>query len=523
MDQEGTGIRSQNDNVNCTIDTPSRDVIPESVEGEASEDGVSLKAEIESFEANPLIQNNVGKSNEGTAQDAVAGVMLGGDVQRFNIIPRCVLNCAHWRVLEHGCAYSDHTCFCQQIGPVLYEPAVQACIEECQFLGEQAYAKGSIIEYCQHDEHHIKFPPYMLHYKDLFRRQTSGGAGEIAAPQTTLTTTITSTLPWGIAATTYTQNGAGTVTVVDYISDTQVLTSFFQTTTLSPGIAPFTSTFTDPKSAAITVVRGVISSSTTGSTSSPSSSSSSSLLGPSPSPPTTDSNPKPTATSSSSGLSTGAKVGIGVSIPMLCVLLALGILLFLRRRKRQKKISVSTMMPEKNDGGLPELTSTLHNSKAQEVGGIPIHEMHADAGRAGPHGDYTNPPSELHDNQTNPSHELHSNQTTPSHELTTTPMHQDRFPPPSSVAKEPVAITSPSSSFPPPWENSSNNEFTPPHPIEDQIDQDNEAAELARLREEMARVKQRKERLQQLQDLEAREEELERSIQQRTKGGSSKA
>lgn len=180
-------------------------------------------------------------------------------------------------------------------------------------------------------------------------------------------------------------------------------------------------------------------------------------------------------------------------------------------------------MPEKNDGGLPELTSTLHNSKAQEVGGIPIHEMHADAGRAGPHGDYTNPPSELHDNQTNPSHELHSNQTTPSHELTTTPMHQDRFPPPSSVAKEPVAITSPSSSFPPPWENSSNNEFTPPHPIEDQIDQDNEAAELARLREEMARVKQRKERLQQLQDLEAREEELERSIQQRTKGGSSKA
>lgn len=94
MDQEGTGIRSQNDNVNCTIDTPSRDVIPESVEGEASEDGVSLKAEIESFEANPLIQNNVGKSNEGTAQDAVAGVMLGGDVQRFNIIPRCVVRTA---------------------------------------------------------------------------------------------------------------------------------------------------------------------------------------------------------------------------------------------------------------------------------------------------------------------------------------------------------------------------------------------------------------------------------------------
>jgi hypothetical protein len=54
------------------------------------------------------------------------------------------------------------------------------------------------------------------------------------------------------------------------------------------------------------------------------------------------------------------------------------------------------------------------------------------------------------------------------------------------------------------------------------LDEGNEAAELAWLEEEVARVKLKRQRLQQLQVLEAQEEELERSIREKKKGGSSR-
>jgi hypothetical protein len=307
------------------------------------------------------------------------------------------------------------------------------------------------------------------------------------------------------------------VLVVYALTDTVVLTTFLRTTTIPFGQSPFTSTFTDPKSAAITKVIGTTS---TGiATTSPTSSSSSS-------------NSTFTETFTSSGLPTAGKVGIGVAIPLLCILLALGVLWYLRRRKKTQPIS--SVEPEKDDGGLPEPTTTLQELAEPglrekigsrggihvEAGGTPIHEIHSSQRRTKHElsANLADNPSELYDAPSSAYHELTASHVQPHRSLS------PPFPPapsPIAVPRKPVALAErrPSSS-PRSWENPASSELKPPQQVA--LDEGNEAAELARLEEEVARVKLKRQRLQQLQALEAQEEELERSIQEKKKGGSSK-
>lgn len=342
----------------------------------------------------------------------------------------------------------------------------------------------------------------MLDYKDLFNRGASGsGSG---SPLLT-TTTLTSTMPWGSPAKTYEYfppSGVGTATVVIAESDTIVLRTFSTTTTVSSGQTAFTSTFTDPQSAAITNVVGVTRSSLSVTTiTTPPSSSTSQGISP------------PTGEPTSNGLSTGVKIGIAVPIVVI-ILLALGVLWYFRRRR--KHASTSTVEQEKKEGGLRDHTSTVQElgeseygpkGGAQEVDGAPIHEMHASQGRAG-------------------LVELHENPSSTPLELTASPIQQHRSVSPKSLSRKPVApMEAKSSSSEAPWENTAVEEFQPPQRVVDEmVGQGTEAddAELARLQAEVAGVKQKRERLQKLEALEAREEELERTIRERTKGGGSK-
>jgi hypothetical protein len=127
-------------------------------------------------------------------------------------------------------------------------------------------------------------------------------------------------------------------------------------------------------------------------------------------------------------------------------------------------------------------------------------------------------PSELYDTPSSAHHELTASHVQPPRSLS------PAFPPASSpiaVPRKPVAPAERSpSSFPRSWENPASSEVKPPQQVA--LDEGNEAAELARLEEEVARVKLKRQRLQQLQALEAQEEELERSIQEKKKGGSSR-
>lgn len=66
-------------------DTSSQDKAPKPIEVDAAREDIKLA------EANPLVQDDADESNDGTSQDAVADLMLGDYVQRFNIIPRCVV------------------------------------------------------------------------------------------------------------------------------------------------------------------------------------------------------------------------------------------------------------------------------------------------------------------------------------------------------------------------------------------------------------------------------------------------
>jgi hypothetical protein len=358
----------------------------------------------------------------------------------------------------------------------------------------------------------------MLGIQDLYERGISSGLISVSfAEPTYQTITTTSTLPWGDPASIFTQTLGTTVLVVHALTDTVVLTTFLRTTTIPSGQSPFTSTFTDPKSAAITEVIG-----TTGTgiaTTSPTSSSSSL-------------NSTFMESFTSSGLATAGKVGIGVAIPLLCILLALGVLWYLQRRKKTRPIS--SLEPEKDDGGLPEPTTTLQElaepgSREKigprgdiqvEAGGTPIHEIHSSQ-RITKHelsANLADNPSELYDTPSGAHHELTASHVQPPRSLS------PAFPPASSpiaVPRKPVAPAERSPpSFPRSWENPASSEVKPPQQVA--LDEGNEAAELARLEEEVARVKLKRQRLQQLQALEAQEEELERSIQEKKKGGSSR-
>jgi hypothetical protein len=335
--------------------------------------------------------------------------------------------------------------------------------------------------------------------------------------------------------------------VVYYAQDTEVLTTFFVTTTIPAGNAPYTSIFTDKKSAAVTEVIGVNSklsapsisstdfsvSSRPGSTSSPNT------------PPNS-----PASTKSSSGLSSGAKIGIGVTIPLVFIILSVvGILFCLRRRKVGQLAGIG--QPETHDGGLPEHMSTLSIFKESkehppsykgshvEADSSPIAEMHQDQ------------PSTAMISSPNPaSHELNADQQRhesggtpafPSHELSSHQQHYEASGNPKYASHElptqaqassqasaspeqtrnaapiPPAEAISSSSFPAPWDTSGAAGFEKDlsiGPAEAAVAEDQELKELE---QEVARVQMQKQRLQQMQALEAREEELRRSIAERKK------
>ncbi|KAE8453332.1 hypothetical protein EG329_011400 [Mollisiaceae sp. DMI_Dod_QoI] len=454
-----------------------------------------------------------------SAQESLLVFETASQFGDFSHIPKCVLNCVYPLVLQHGCSHLDHICFCSEIGSVLYDLEVQSCLEECPFLGGRSYARGSITEFCEADSAWVKFPPYILEINDLYRRQASGfTSSEIisqSVPPATiyLTTTTTSTLPWGSPASTYTQTSGTTVLVVDAVTDTVVLTTFLTTTIIPSGQNPFTSTFTDPNSAAITEIIGVTTTSTAETTSTSSSTAPTSIA---------------TGGSSSKGLSTGSKIGIGIAIPLFVILLALAIVWYIRRRK--KNGLVSSIEPEQNDGGLPEPTTNIQelaetekitpNVRTQlEADGSPVHEL-----------DSSHRPSrhELSSNTAIIRTELHDSPSDVSHELSTSPVQQHKAvsassplaTSPKAVPSQPIASEEQSaSSFPQPWENPVDSEFGQSQ--QTGLDEESEAAELARLEEEVARVRQKRERLQELQALETREEELERSIQEKKNRGPS--
>jgi hypothetical protein len=304
--------------------------------------------------------------------------------------------------------------------------------------------------------------------------------------------------------------------VAEYITDTDVLTTFFTTTTIPSGQTPYTSTFTDQSSAAITEVIGATAGSSPGSSS-----------------------------PSTNGLSSGAKIGIGVTIPLAFIAFAgVGLLWFFRRRRNNRGF----------ESGAPEPTSTIaaleepkdhppsYHGLPVEAGGTPItemnqhqhpttivaspepgsHELNAVAGEQRHY-----PSQELSSDQQR--HEASGNPIYTGHELPTQPMTTSPTPasPVSSPKRKPVSITvaSPgpsSSSFPPPWDPSGAAEYERGlhiGPAEAAIAEDQELKELE---EEVARVKMQKQRLQDLQALEAREDELRRSIAERKKMGAKK-
>jgi len=312
--------------------------------------------------------------------------------------------------------------------------------------------------------------------------------------------------------------------VAEYITDTDVLTTFFTTTTIPSGQTPYTSIFTDQSSAAITQVIGATAESSPGSSS-----------------------------PSTSGLSSGAKIGIGVTIPLAFIAFAgVGLLWFFRRRRNNRGFEFGA--PETHDERLPEPTSTIaaleepkdhppsYHGLHVEAGGTPISEMnqhqHPTTVVASPEpashelnavaGEQRHYPSqELSSDQQR--HEASGNPVYTGHELPTQPMTPSPTPasPVSSPTRKPVPTTAASpgpssSSFPPPWGPSGAAEYERGlhiGPAEAAIAEDQELRELE---EEVARVKMQKQRLQELQALEAREDELRRSIAERKKMGAKK-
>lgn len=373
------------------------------------------------------------------------------------------------------------------------------------------------------------FPWFLIEHESNKRAVSSG----VPPPAPTIYVTETSTASWGVAPYTITQpESGGTVTVIEYAEDTDVLTTFFTTTTIPSGQAPYTSIFTDQVSAAITEVIGVHQGSKPSSSSSPGS----------------DTNPdNPSSANSSGGLSSGAKIGIGVAIPLAFIAVAaVGLIWFLRRRKNRREVQSG---PQTHDGGLPEPTSTIavveepkdlppsYHGLHVEAGGSPIAEMSQDqhptstpepalntsqqryeaGGVAMPRG------QELSADQAR--YEASGDPVYAGHELSTQPMTPSPTPasPVSSPTRKPVPLATaspgPSSSFPPPWDSSGATEYERDLNIGPAEAAAAEDQELKELEEEVARVKMQKQRLQELQALEAREDELRRSIAERKKLG----
>ncbi|KAE9370981.1 hypothetical protein N431DRAFT_412782 [Stipitochalara longipes BDJ] len=409
---------------------------------------------------------------------------------QINNIPPCILNCLHDRFLKSGCAHNNYLCFCSRMTATLLEEKVQSCMKECPYNEEQIYAKVSIVDFCDihgDEDLQVLFPWFLIEHESNKRQLSSSGISP-PSPATIRTTTVLSTAPWGVAPYTTTKPASGgTVMVIEYVTDTNVLTTFFTTTTIPLGQAPYTSTFTDQSSAAVTEVIGVN-----------------------------------TGSNSSSGLASGTKIGIGVAIPLAFVALA-GVLFWFLRRRKNSQVAQSGA-PETYDSGLPEPTSngaTLEEHKSN-LPAPTSHELNAIAGEQRHY-----PSQELSSDQQR--YEASGNPIYAGHELPTQPMTPSPAPasPASSPTRKPVALSAPSpgpssSAFTPPWDSSGAAEYEKDlniGPAEAAVAEDQELKELE---EEVARVKMQKQRLQELQALEAREDELKRSIAERKKMGAKK-
>jgi hypothetical protein len=113
------------------------------------------------------------------------------------------------------------------------------------------------VEFCEvhgDEDLQVSFPWFLMTEHESNKRQfSSSGAGP--GPAATVYTTDTLTADWGVAPYTITQPITnGTITVIDYVQDTDVLTTFFTTTTINSGQAPYISISTDQTSAAITPI-----------------------------------------------------------------------------------------------------------------------------------------------------------------------------------------------------------------------------------------------------------------------------
>jgi len=374
------------------------------------------------------------------------------------------------------------------------------------------------VEFCEvhgDEELQVLFPWFLIEHESNKRGLTSSGAG--LGPAATIYTTLTLTADWGVAPHTVTQPiSDGTITVIDYVQDTDILTTLFTTTTIPSGQAPYISIFTNQQSAAVTEVIGVNPGST---------------------------NPSSNPPSSTGGLSSGAKIGIGVAIPLAFIaLVGVSLLWFFRRRKNSREVPSGGA--ETYDDGLPEPTTNIaileksegnppsYHGLHVEAGGTQVSEMNQDqqptdvTGSTGPTSHELNaiagqqrhyPSQELSTDQAR--YEASGNPVYEGHELPTQPASPS--PTPASPRRKPIplatAASGPSSSFPPPWDSNAASQYERDLNIGPAEAAAAEDQELKELEEEVARVKMQKQRLQELQALEAREEELRRSIAERKK------
>ena len=415
-------------------------------------------------------------------------------------------------------------------------------------------APSRVLDFCEAVDVPVLLPDFMSDILRIHGRQfLSSGFASVAAQTstpTTITETITSTLPWGEPAFTSTEEGFGEiVTVVVFVADTSISTTVVQTTTLQAGQAAYTSFITAPNSAEVTEIIGVaVQASAATHVDKTSSSSRATATGENPPTTTTATggntpinSPNPTP---STGLSSGAKIGIGASIAgVILVLIILGMIWFFRRRRRDKP-TYPEPEQEKNDGGLPEPISTINEIAIPrylppsyqpqadeygrvpvEAGGIPIHEMNQGTGYVRQEGGYPLPELYSSPSSAKKRHELHAVAGV-RNELPATPS--------APIGRKPVSppVTQPST-FPAPWHNNEADSYTPVQSSNSQlgnvgtggelghqeIDDDDE---IRQMEEEMERVRHQRERLQSMQALEAREYELRRTIEERRKAGSSR-
>jgi hypothetical protein len=389
-------------------------------------------------------------------------------------------------------------------------------------VGDMLTSLGSpwlILDLCDILDEPVVLPAFMAGMMKLYGRQfgsSSSIASSVVAPPKQ-TPTVTSTLPWGENPSTFPATSFDGSRYIVFAADTSIST-FFSTTTLSPGETPYTSTVTAQNSPAVTDIIG-IAQKTSG---------------------TTTSNPTATNTNAAStgGLSSGAKAGIGVGVAIVVILLAAGFIWFIivHRRKAQSAAPME-VQHEKHDGGLPEHISAMNEigedyapggryyrspggNIPQEVEGTQVHKVLPAT---------SNIVSERHElEESNPAtqrSELGTEARTPTSELGVQ----------SNIQRKAVSVSPSPASFPPPWATSpqqgnahleEHSEIEQPQAetgktatTEMVVEPDEHDPELRRLEDEMAKVKVERDRLQRLQDLERREEELKRNIEERRKGG----